>query len=218
MRQQSWRQEKPFRATRQLITKDHVRVLPFLCHYSKKTNSNMLSCTVSTSSSNSMWVCRVHVYAFLMYLLFRSDDTLSLVRCSPWHSIDIFSLENRRPRKHKHWLARRAFCTDVEMGASPHQISVIFLRLTRLSTSQRYELIKGVFHTATTRTSVLISPVPNMQSQGGQGEDCYIWWFVVFFSDKECGIWVEKPICEGTAWATAEAGLDLLDFFPYVFM
>lgn len=58
---------------------------------------------------------------------------------------------------------------------SPYQISVIFLRLTRLSTSQRYEPIKGVFHTATTRTRVLITSVPNMQSQGGQGEDCYIW-------------------------------------------
>lgn len=57
----------------------------------------------------------------------------------------------------------------------PYQISVIFLRLTRLSTSQRYEPIKGVFHTATTRTRVLITSVPNMQSQGGQGEDCYIW-------------------------------------------
>lgn len=58
---------------------------------------------------------------------------------------------------------------------SPYQISVIFLRLTRLSTSQRYEPIKGVFHTATTRTSVLISPAPNVQSQAGQGQDCYIW-------------------------------------------
>lgn len=82
------------------------------------------------------------------------------------------------------------------MGPFPYQISVIFLRLTRLSTSQRYEPIKGVFHTATTRTSVLITSVPNMQSQGGQGEDCYIWWFVFFFlllgTDKECGIWAGK--------------------------
>lgn len=69
------------------------------------------------------------------------------------------------------WKART--CADVKMGAYPHQISFIFLWLTRLSTSQRYELIKGVFHTATTRTSVLITAVPNMQSQG-QGEDCYI--------------------------------------------
>lgn len=83
------------------------------------------------------------------------------------------------------------------MGPFLYQISVIFLRLTRLSTRQRYEPIKGVFHTATTRTSVLITSVPNMQSQGGQGEDCYIWWFVFFFflllgTDKECGIWAGK--------------------------
>lgn len=106
---------------------------------------------------------------------------------------------------------------------SRYQISVIFLQLTRLSTSQRYELIKGVFHTATTRTSVFITPVPHMQSQEGQGEDCYICWFVFFFffffllgRDKECGIWTEMPIYKGTTWAAAEAGLDLLDFFPYI--
>lgn len=73
------------------------------------------------------------------------------------------------------------FALMLRWDHSCYQISVIFLRLTRLSTSQRYEPIKGVFHTATTRTSVLITSVPNMQSQGGQGEDCYIWWFVVFF-------------------------------------
>ena len=105
---------------------------------------------------------------------------------------------------------------------SHYQISVIFLQLTRLSTSQRYELIKGVFHTATTRTSVFITPVPHMQSQEGQGQDCYICWFVFFFlffllgRDKECGIWTEMPIYKGTTWAAAEAGLDLLDLFPYI--
>lgn len=98
------------------------------------------------------------------------------------------------------------------MGPFPYQISVIFLWLTRLSTSQRYELIKGVFHTATTRTSVLITSVPNMQSQGGQGKDCYIWWFVFFFfalgTDKEFGIWAGKAhlcrhdmsCCWGRPW------------------
>lgn len=38
-----------------------------------------------------------------------------------------------------------------------YQISVIFPRLTRLSTSRRYEPIKGVFHTATTRSPPLIA-------------------------------------------------------------
>lgn len=65
---------------------------------------------------------------------------------------------------------------DGEMGARfPIKIPVIFPRLTRLSTGPRHEPIKGVFHTATTRSAALIA------AQGGQGPDCYICWFVVFF-------------------------------------
>jgi len=53
---------------------------------------------------------------------------------------------------------RRALALMSRWDHSTIRFSVVFLRLTRLSTSQRYEPIKGVFHTATTRTRVLINP------------------------------------------------------------
>lgn len=57
-----------------------------------------------------------------------------------------------------------------------------------------------------------------MQSQGGQEEDCYIWWFAFFFFRwliKNVESEQEKPVSAGTTWSGAEAGLDS---FPYVLM
>lgn len=159
-----------------------------------------------------LWFCT------LAYMWRSGQKTPSHWQDAPCDTIDIFPLRTEGPGSiNIGWLGAH-FALMWRWDHSPYQISVIFLRLTRLSTSQRYEPIKGVFHTATTRTRVLITSVPNMQSQGGQGEDCYIWWFVFFFFSSALIKNVEseqKPICEGTTWAAAEAGPDL---FPYVLM
>lgn len=70
-------------------------------------------------------------------------------------------------------------CTDVEMGRfRPIWFPHIFLGLTRLSSSRGQEQITSVFHTAPTRSVLLICAPPHMLERAGQGEDCYIWWFV----------------------------------------
>lgn len=70
-------------------------------------------------------------------------------------------------------------CTDVEMGRFlPIWFPHIFLGLTRLSSSRGQEQITSVFHTAPTRSVLLICAPPHMLERAGQGEDCYIWWFV----------------------------------------
>lgn len=137
----------------------------------------MQSCAVLKASNNNVGKAVTDTFSFCICCLDQETTShwkhVTILTFLPWRT-------EGRPRKHTLACKACIFALMWRWDSSHYQISVIFLQLTRLSTSQRYELIKGVFHTATTRTCAFITPVPHMQSQEGQGEDCYICWFVFF--------------------------------------
>ena len=84
------------------------------------------------------------------------------VQCWPGHGAELLTYF---PTEQRGWGRANSrgpsvcsrWCRDGGRLGEPIWCTSIFLWLTRLSRGQRYELIAGVFHTATTRTAALIS-------------------------------------------------------------
>lgn len=122
-----------------------------------------------------------HCSSYAFRCLFCSSLCLHRVR-SPAEVLSVCRIRPERAILTYFWVnisGKACACTDVEMGRfHPIWFPHIFLGLTRLSRSRGQKQITSVFHTAPTRSVLLICAPPHMLERAGQGEDCYIWWFV----------------------------------------